>query len=185
MTSSLSVSWQRIYNTGTLTVLLNYTLQILHIKSSLHSRTLATNSLLQSLRYRTELSTQPSWTTISVILEPLIILRQGPHRKHVPHVRLRVHWSVTSSGRGADDIENKASTILACWTVFTELLPGNSLIKFVTVCYIRACSSENVVVSALISKRRLWKDICSYERRRPENEKLNIKCQIEMNHRKT
>jgi hypothetical protein len=28
----------------TVTVLLNYTLQILHIKSSLHSRTLATNS---------------------------------------------------------------------------------------------------------------------------------------------
>jgi hypothetical protein len=32
--SSLSVSWQQIYNAGTITVSLNYTLQILHLKSS-------------------------------------------------------------------------------------------------------------------------------------------------------
>jgi hypothetical protein len=28
---------------------------------------------------------------------------------------------------GADGIENKASSIVACWAVFTELLPGNAI----------------------------------------------------------
>jgi hypothetical protein len=28
-------------------------------------------------------------------------------------------------------MENRASSLLACWTVFTELLPGNALIKSV------------------------------------------------------
>jgi hypothetical protein len=31
-----------------------------------------------------------------------------------------------------DVIENLASSIVACWTVFTELLPGNALIKTAT-----------------------------------------------------
>jgi hypothetical protein len=31
------------------------------------------------------------------------------------------------------DMENTASSIVACWTVFAELLPGNALIKFVTI----------------------------------------------------
>jgi hypothetical protein len=31
------------------------------------------------------------------------------------------------------DMENTASSIVACWTVFTELLPGNALIKSITV----------------------------------------------------
>jgi hypothetical protein len=48
-------------------------------------------------------------------------------------VILRVHWSVTNTGRGADDIENTASSIVACWAVFTELLPGNALIKSVAL----------------------------------------------------
>jgi hypothetical protein len=39
----------------------NYTLQILHMKSSLHSRNHATNSVLHSRPYRTELS----WTSSS------------------------------------------------------------------------------------------------------------------------
>jgi hypothetical protein len=34
------------------------------------------------------------------------------------------------------DTENTASSIVACWTVFTELLPGNELIKSVTICNI-------------------------------------------------
>jgi hypothetical protein len=33
---------------------------------------------------------------------------------------------------GADEIENTASSIVACWTLFTELLPGNALIKSAT-----------------------------------------------------
>jgi hypothetical protein len=50
----------------------------------------------------------------------------------VSRVRLLVDLSVSSIGRGADDIENTASSNVACWTVFTELLPGNVLIKSVT-----------------------------------------------------
>jgi hypothetical protein len=34
---------------------------------------------------------------------------------------------------GAENIEKIASCIVACWFVFTELLPGNALIKSVTV----------------------------------------------------
>jgi hypothetical protein len=58
---SVIVSTSRLlatdFNTGTITVFLNYTLQISHINPSLLSRTLATNSFLHSLPYRTELST--------------------------------------------------------------------------------------------------------------------------------
>jgi hypothetical protein len=32
------------------------------------------------------------------------------------------------------DTENAASSIVACWTVLTELLPGNALIKSVKIC---------------------------------------------------
>jgi hypothetical protein len=52
-------------------------------------------------------------TAISVILGPLIIFRHGPHRKHVSRVRLRVHWPITSAGRGADHIENTFSPVVA------------------------------------------------------------------------
>jgi hypothetical protein len=31
------------------------------------------------------------------------------------------------------DTENTASSVVACWTVFTELLTGNALIKSVTI----------------------------------------------------
>jgi hypothetical protein len=62
---------------------------------------------------------------------PSIVAWRRPHRKHVLRVRLWVHWSVTSTGRGADDTENTASSIVACWAVFTELLSGNALMKLV------------------------------------------------------
>jgi hypothetical protein len=51
----------------------------------------------------------------SVFTKPL--LRNGLHNPVVPPLL------------GADDIENTASFIVACWTVFTELLPGNALFK--------------------------------------------------------
>jgi hypothetical protein len=79
------------------------------------------------------LSTQPSCTAFSVIEECLIILRYGPHGKHILCVRLRVRWSVSSTGSGLEDVENTASSTVVCWTVFTEPLPGNALIKSVTV----------------------------------------------------
>jgi hypothetical protein len=31
------------------------------------------------------------------------------------------------------DTENTVSSIVACWTVFRELLPGNALIKSITL----------------------------------------------------
>jgi hypothetical protein len=54
-----------------------------------------------------------------VFTEPL--LRNGLHNPGVTPLL------------GADDIENIASSIVACWTVFTELLPVNALIKSVTL----------------------------------------------------
>jgi hypothetical protein len=51
----------------------------------------------------------------------------------VSRVSLQVYWFVISTGRGADDIENTASSTIAFWAVVTELLPGNALIKSVTV----------------------------------------------------
>jgi hypothetical protein len=64
---------------------------------------------------------------------PHIVAWRRPHRKHVSRVRLQVHLSVTSTGHDVDNIENTASFIVACWTTFTELLPGNMLIKSVIV----------------------------------------------------
>jgi hypothetical protein len=39
-----------------------------------------------------------------------------------------MHNPVVPPLLGADDIENIASSLVAYWTVFTELLPGNALI---------------------------------------------------------
>jgi hypothetical protein len=103
--SPLAVSWQWIL-TQIITVSLNYTLQTSHIKSSLHSGTLATNSFLHSLPYRTELSTdnclgcpsclqdnssaqimqktQPLYCCRGMFtgLLPSQLSQHGPHRKH-------------------------------------------------------------------------------------------------------
>jgi hypothetical protein len=62
----------------------------------------------------------PIWsnldTKILVIYPP-----HGSYRKQLPYFWWR-HL-----------IENIASSIVACWTMFTELLPGNALIKSVTI----------------------------------------------------
>jgi hypothetical protein len=60
----------------------------------------------------------------------------GPIRGNVftePLLRSGLHNPVFPPLLGADDIENTATSILACLTVFTELLPGNALIKSVTI----------------------------------------------------
>jgi hypothetical protein len=57
---------------------------------------------------------------------PSVVAWCRPHRKHVSRIRLRVDLSVSSTGRGAGDTENTASFIVACWSVFTVLLPGNA-----------------------------------------------------------
>jgi hypothetical protein len=56
---------------------------------------------------------------VEVFTEPLH--RNGLHKPVVPLLN------------GAGDIENTASSIVACWTVFTEVLPGNALIKPVII----------------------------------------------------
>jgi hypothetical protein len=50
-----------------------------------------------------------------------------------PLLRNGLHNSVVPPLLDADDIENTVSSIVACWNVFTELLPGNALIKSVTI----------------------------------------------------
>jgi hypothetical protein len=65
-----------------------------------------------------------------VFTEPL--LRNGLHNHVVPPLF------------GADDIENTASSIVACWTVFTGLLPGNALIKSVTICMCISLAPEQL-----------------------------------------
>jgi hypothetical protein len=49
------------------------------------------------------------------------------HRKHMSHDHYLLLCDITM------DTENTASSIVACWTVFTELLPGNALTKSVTL----------------------------------------------------
>jgi hypothetical protein len=61
-------------------------------------------------------------------------------------VRLRVRWLVNSIGRGADYIENTASSIVARWAVFTELLPDNALIKSVIISSKRVTYSKNKIL---------------------------------------
>jgi hypothetical protein len=62
-----------------------------------------------------------------------LLLCGADHTEDTYHVSdCQVHWTITSIGSGADDVENTVSSIVACWTVFTELLLGNALIKSVT-----------------------------------------------------
>jgi hypothetical protein len=56
-----------------------------------------------------------------------------------PLPRNGLHNPVVPPLLGADDIENTASSIGACRTVFTELLPGNALKKSVSICYLPIC----------------------------------------------
>jgi hypothetical protein len=42
------------------------------------------------------------------------------------------------------DTENTVSSIVACWTMFTELLPGNTLTKSVTIQWNHTCQEDLV-----------------------------------------
>jgi heme/copper-type cytochrome/quinol oxidase subunit 1 len=64
---------------------------------------------------------QHSPTSANVFTEPMA--RSGFHNPAVPQLL------------GMDDVENAASSIVAFWVMFTELLPGNALIKNVTLCF--------------------------------------------------
>jgi hypothetical protein len=48
-----------------------------------------------------------------------------------PLLRNWLHNPIVPQLLGANDMENTASSIVARWTVFTELLPDNELIKSV------------------------------------------------------
>jgi hypothetical protein len=49
------------------------------------------------------------------------------HRKHISCDHYPLLCDITT------DTENIASSIVVCWTVFTELCHGNALIKSVTI----------------------------------------------------
>jgi hypothetical protein len=55
---------------------------------------------------------------------------QGTDTHHRKHMSRDHHPPLRDVTAGT---ETTASSIVACWTVFTELLPGNALIKSVTV----------------------------------------------------
>jgi hypothetical protein len=55
-----------------------------------------------------------------------LLARRSNLQKYTSHDRCLLLCEVTAN------TENTASSIVACWTVFTELLPGNALIKSVT-----------------------------------------------------
>jgi hypothetical protein len=55
---------------------------------------------------------------------------------HGPTVNIHIsrdRYPASLIGASVGSTENTAFCIVACWTVFTELLPGNAMIKFVTV----------------------------------------------------
>jgi hypothetical protein len=49
------------------------------------------------------------------------------YSEHISRDRYLLLFNVTAN------TENTASSIVACWTVFIELLPGNVLMKSVTI----------------------------------------------------
>jgi hypothetical protein len=52
------------------------------------------------------------------------------------------------------DTDNTASSIAACWNVFTELLPGNALMKSVTI-YSARPKHIHIIVLILKNKNGL------------------------------
>jgi hypothetical protein len=81
---------------------LNYTLQILHIKSSLQIRTLATNSFLHSLPYRTEPSSQPpvqNWTLFTASRTEMNPLHSLPYRTELSSQPPVQNWTLFTISR--------------------------------------------------------------------------------------
>jgi hypothetical protein len=61
------------------------------------------------------------------------------HTKHIS----RDHYPASPFGESVGSTENTASSIVACFTVFSELLPGNALIKSVTILKFRIWVSHS------------------------------------------
>jgi hypothetical protein len=131
------------FNTETSTsnhyeVFLLFLLQLLWNLGTEHSHT-------SSLR----LTRDCPWTNSVTAFTSLTNTLHRPHGKHrlyccwrhflrgcvfsEPLLRTGLHNSVLPPLLGADYIENTASLIVACWTVFTEVLPGKALIRSVTL----------------------------------------------------
>jgi hypothetical protein len=53
------------------------------------------------------------------------------------------------------DTENTASSTVACWTAFTELLPGNALIKSIAVCKLIKLNSVALVRKRIIMELKI------------------------------
>jgi hypothetical protein len=70
------------------------------------------------------------------------------HRKHMTRDHNPALRYVTA------DMENTASSIVACWTVFTELLPGNALLKSVTI--LIAVSVVSLLCKILHQSENCW-----------------------------
>jgi hypothetical protein len=134
-----------IYYTGTIKVSLNYTPNI-DVLQHMWRHTLRLLILLLATplfpwNFGTQVKSIPipifshilSARTTHKKAIPSIVAWLRPQRKHVPRIRLWVDWSVSSAGRGADDTKNTVSYIVACWTVFIELLPGKTLIKSILI----------------------------------------------------
>jgi hypothetical protein len=69
---------------------------------------------------------------------------------------------VTAPAQAAGQAENTGSSIIVCWTVFTELLPGIPLIKSITV------FTFLIWYSSLKKHRRLTRSSCHLLRCLPE-----------------
>jgi hypothetical protein len=55
-----------------------------------------------------------------------------------------LHNHIVTPPLSADDIKKASSSIVACWTVFTELLPGNALIKSGIICSIAVRAARGI-----------------------------------------
>jgi hypothetical protein len=104
--SSLSVSWQRIYSTLTVNKSSNHTLSFHRLTSSSSSTTRTNYPWI---------SPTDNWTEF-LFPYSLIPSRDGPGIENTAPILLR----------GPDHVENTASSIAACWNVFTDPFLGNS-----------------------------------------------------------
>jgi hypothetical protein len=125
----------QIYDTGSINVSLNHTLPIplyycIHKVFKSHVKSSQADFLFSSSTTNFPwLSPTENW----LVPEPnefCHLYGRGTdthHRKHVSRDHHSPLRDVTV------DMENTAFPTVACWTVFTELLPGNALIKSVTI----------------------------------------------------
>jgi hypothetical protein len=79
--------------------------------------------------------TPPAYNWLVTVLNEFCHSYLYSHRMDMDLQQTHITWSPSSQSTGAlvGSTENTPSSIVACWTVFTELLPGNTLIKSLTI----------------------------------------------------